>query len=91
MGTDAALTVSCHAISDRVRHNEHTRRPKLLAKVADAVGDEPVVHIHIGLMGKHIEVTLRDHLDGKRQFFCLFLFLLFQFGVHRQCRPADSY
>ena len=49
------------------------------------------MHVHVGLVRKHIEVALRHHLQSERQFLRLRFTLPLQFGVQiHQRRRLDG-
>ena len=64
-GIFALCTILCNAVEDGIQNHQHPDGHKLLAEVKDVVADEPVIGIHIGVLGKGVQRAVGKQLDGK--------------------------
>ena len=80
-GIFALCTILCNAVEDGVQYHQHPDGHKLLAEVKDVVADEPVVGIHIGVLGKGVQRAVGKQLDGKGDL------LRLRLGLFEQLRP----
>ena len=59
----AEFSVSDDAVEHAVQHDEHADRQELLAEVADVIAEDSRVCIHIRVLGKRVQTSLREQFQ----------------------------
>ena len=80
------LPVGNDPVKDGIQHDQQAHRLETFAQLLDIIANDPVLRVHIGLMGKDIQAAFCKQFQSQRQPMCFRLRLLEQIVIQiQQC------